>query len=157
MHPSPCWKRRSSAPRTDQGVTFGLFTFYQHNGVGNGTFADCLHKVLSSRVPLVEILSDNVYYNVFCNYSPSFILFYFLADISCTVAEESVLNWQRDCASLIFNAAASLVKRKHSQCVVLKSLSHICDRQRVHLHMLAGYLVIGSNVNVKCLKHIIVQ
>lgn len=129
MHPSPCWKRRSSAPRTDQGVTFGLFTFYQHNGVGNGTFADCLHKVLSSRVPLVEILSDHVYYNAFCNYSPFFFFFFWL----------------------IF------VKRKHSQCVVLKSLSHICDRQRVHLHMLAGYLVICSNVNVKCLKHNIVQ
>lgn len=87
------------------------------------------------------------------------LLYFFLifwADISCTLAEESD-NCQRDCAALILNAAASLVKRKHSQCVVLKPLSHICDRQRVHLHMLAGYLVICSNVNVKCLKHIIVQ
>lgn len=155
MHPSPCWKRRSSAPRTDQGVTFGLFTFYQHNGVGNGTFADCLHKVLSSRVPLVEILSDHVYYNAFCNYSPLLLLFFGLI-FRVPLLKESD-NCQRDCAASILNAAASLVKRKHSQCVVRKPVSHICDRQRVHLHMLAGYLVICSNVNVKCLKHIIVQ
>lgn len=74
------------------------------------------------RTMFIKVLSAIIRHHYYYYY------FFLFADMSFSLAEESD-NRRRDCVALVLNAAATPVKRKHSQVVVLKSPSHICDRQ----------------------------